>query len=133
MRELMVTCPWDGGEQPPECRLTVTRKSFVEKISIHVSRLQDRLIEYVKYQLYTGREHRIDPVRYELLYDFTAGDGHKLPFLVMDRESGRATAAAHIPMKVYSELAEMFLPGSALAEELNALFPGCFVSVERLL
>jgi len=117
----------------PRCRLTLTRKSFVEKISLHLDRRDDRLVEYIKYQLYNNPHQKIDPVRSELLYDFSSQDREKLAFILFDRESGRATAGAHIPMEVYDELAESFLPESTLDEELSALFPGYYVDVERLL
>ena len=134
MKELTKTIFDDEIEAfEPQCRLTLTRKTFVEKISLHLHRLNDRLIEYIKYQLYENPQKKIDPIRNELLYDFSAQDDGKLPFLVMDRESGQATAGAHIPIEIYSELASTFLTDSKLQEELASLFPGFYVSVEKLL
>lgn len=123
----------EPGVEAPECRLTLTRNTFIEKISLHLHRLEDRLVEYVKYQLYNNSDGKIDPVRHELLYDFSVCDEQKLPFLVFDRESGRATAATHLPMDVYCELADTFLADNGLKEELEQLFPGSYVSTERLL
>lgn len=123
----------EPGVKAPECRLTMTRNAFIEKISLHLHRLEDRLVEYVKYQLYNSPGRKIDAVRHELLYDFSVCDEQKLPFLVFDRESGRATAATHLPMDVYCELADTFLADSGLKEELEKLFPGSCVSAERLL
>ena len=110
-----------------------TSNSFIEKIFLHTHQLDDKLVEYVKYQLYGNPVQRIDPVRSELLYDFSTCDGEKLAFVVVDRESGRAIAGAHIPMAVYEELAAAFLNDGTFQDELDSLFPGYYVSVDRLI
>ena len=121
-------------EDPPRCRLTATRNTFIEKITLHLHDLDDRAVEYVKYQLYNHPDpgRRIDPVRYELLYDFSADNSEHLPFVVFDRESGQARAAVHLPMDVYHEVVDAFLTDSP-DNELGTLFPGVLVTVERLL
>ena len=134
MRKLTQHVFEDGaGLDPPECRLTVSRRGFIEKIALHLHRLDDRLVEYVKYQLQSGPARRVDPIRSELLYDFSAGDPDTLCFVVVDRESGEASAGAHLPMDVYNELAEVFLGDGGMEDELEKLFPGYYVSVDRLL
>jgi len=118
--------------QLPCCRLALTRRSFVEKIALHLNRLDDRIVEYLKYQLYQRREQRLDPIRSELYYDFTASNSERLAFLVFDREFGKAVAAAHLPMEVYREVAEIFLGEGQAKTDIDGLFPGYYVSVERL-
>lgn len=125
----------ESGLQPPTCRLVTDRSALIEKIALHERGLDDRIVEYVKYQLFhnPNREHRLDPVRQRLLYDFSADpDGANLAFIVFDRENGRATAGAHIPMDVYREVADTFTTSLKMRDELQALFPGYYVSVERL-
>ena len=116
-----------------EYRLALTRKSFIEKISLHTNHIDDRIVEYIKYQLLNRRGSRIDPIRSELLYDFSTQDEERLPFIVFDRETGRATAGAHVPMGLYRELADMVTSDDDFDEELRRLFPTYHVSVERLL
>lgn len=115
----------------PQCRLTFRRRNFIEKIASHRAGLDDRLLEYVKYQLYNRPVDPIDQIRSELLFDFSGADDDKLVFLLFDRETGEPTGAAHLPMEVYHELEEAFR-GDSLEEELDHLFPGPYVSVERL-
>jgi len=116
-----------------EFRLALTRRAFIEKIYLHAQDLDDRLVEYVKYQLQQRDGEKLDPIRKELLYDFSNADPNRLAFIVFDRESGRAAAGAYIPMDVYRELAETFFePESQLQRELKQLFPGYYVSVDRL-
>lgn len=126
----------ESGQEPPSCRLVTDRSALIEKIALHERGLDDRIVEYVKYQLFSNpnREHRLDPVRHRLLYDFSSdAEGTNLAFIVFDRERGRATAGAHIPMDVYREVAETFMGSLKMRDELQSLFPGYVVSVERLL
>ncbi len=125
-----------GGQAPPSCRLVTDRSALIEKIALHERGLDDRIIEYIKYQLYQtpGGSARLDPVRQRLLYDFSSepADG-RLAFVVFDREHGRATAGAHLPIEVYREVAEAFTSNLGMRDELESLFPGYMVSVDRIL
>lgn len=117
----------------PEIRLTTSRRHFIEKIALHAHGLDDRLIEYIKFQMYNRETEKVDPVRFELLYDFSNQDNDKIAFLVYDRETGKASAGAHIPMDLYKEIWEMFSgSGTSLHEELSMLFPGYIVSADKI-
>ncbi len=118
----------------PTCRLTLRRSDFVEKIALHFRGLDDRVVEYVKYQLlhHPGGDFGLDPVRQRLLFDFSRDNDENLAFLVFERETNEATARTHLPMETYREVAEMLLGNEALNEELDQLFPGAYVSVERM-
>lgn len=118
---------------PPECRLTLTRRAFVEKISLLQHRLDDRLVEYIKYQLYRAPDSSIDPIRGELLYDFSSHESDQLAFVVFDRESGQAIAATHIDYDLYEALAAESAGEEGIGDEMDELFPGYYVSVDRLL
>ena len=120
-----------NSDELPDCRLTLNRRHFIEKIAIHRHRLDDRLIEYIKYQMY--QQGDIDSVRSELLYDFSSEADDVIPFIVFDRETGNAQAGAHLPKDVYDELAEMFAANEELAGEIEELFPSYNVTVDKLL
>ena len=117
--------------ETPDCRLTLNRRQFIEKIAIHMNDLDDRLVEYIKYQLYQRGE--IDSVRSELLYDFSNDDKSVIPFILFDRETGGAHAGASIPRDVYDELAETFMTDEGMMEEIEKLFPSYNVTVDKLL
>lgn len=119
-------------ESKPDCRVTFHRRNFIEKIASFAAGLDDRLLEYIKYQLYNRDDDPVDRIRYELLLDFSHGDEEKLVFLLFNRETGDAANAAYIPMTTYDDLEEAFQDDTGLAEELDKLFPGAYVSVERL-
>jgi len=119
---------------PPTCRLTFRRSDFIEKIAILLRGLDDRVVEFVKYQLlnHPGEEFGLDPVRQRLLFDFSRDEDENLAFLVYERETNQPTARTHLPMETYREIADMLLGNHSLDEELSQLFPGAYVSVERL-
>jgi hypothetical protein len=119
-------------ELKPDCRVTFHRRNFIEKIASFAAGLDDRLLEYIKYQLYNREDEPVDRVRYELLLDFSHGDEQRLVFLLFNRETGDASNAAYIPMATYEDLEDAFQNDTGLAEELDRLFPGAYVSVERL-
>ena len=119
--------------EPPDCRLVLNRRRFVEKIALHEDGLDDRLVEYIKYQLHNRPDNKIDPVRSELFYDFTNADEQTLPFILFDRETGEPRAGTHVPMDLYHELKRTFLTDDDMARELEQLFPGYRVTVEKIL
>jgi hypothetical protein len=127
----------EQGVTPPTCRLVTDRSALIEKIVLHDRGLDDRVVEYVKYQMFNNRngEHRLDPVRDRLLYDFSAPETAEemLAFIVFDRESGRPRAGAHIPLEVCREVLETFSTSFEMRDELQALFPGYEVNADRLL
>lgn len=126
----------DSGQVPPSCRLVTDRSALIEKIALHERGLDDRIIEYIKYQLFQnpGGGERLDPVRQRLLYDFSSDpDEGRLAFVVFDREHGRPTAAAHLPTEVYREVVEAFTTNLGMRDELESLFPGYMVNVDRIL
>ena len=123
----------ESGDAPPACRIAFTRRQFLEKIAIRMQGLDDRVVEYVKYQMFRNPKQKIDAIRNELFFDFSPDHPDQLGFLVFDRESGAAVGTARLPMAVYRELAEALSGPGGLSEELDRLFPGVHVSVEELL
>jgi RNase P subunit RPR2 len=120
------------GELLPECRLTISRRGFIEKIMLFENDLDDRLVEFIKYQLYQHPKNPINADKFELLYDFSATDADKLAFVVIDRATGRATANTHLEMAAYQEMAELYAKTDAGRDEMKNIFPGYFVSADRL-
>ena len=115
------------------CRLTFTRRDMIEKIALLLNGLDDRLVEFVKFQLFRNKKHDLDPVRQQLLYDFSSPEKQHIAFVVFDRESGKASAALHVPMDAYRELASALVTSDDLKQEIAELFPGHIVTVDLLL
>ncbi len=130
VRKIMEGCfgPEVAGEVAPQCRLVFRRQDLVEKIVMLRAELDDRLVEYIKYQLYLKRATELDPRKKALLYDFSNGDKEQLAFVVFDRKSGRAESATHVPMALYRELADACRESDELRGEMTKLFPGMRVN-----
>lgn len=116
----------------PECRLALAKAEFIEKVALSRAHLDDRLVEFIKYQLYSRRPEELDPARKELLYDFSNASKDKLGFIIFNREMGQAETAIHVPMAVYRELASAFLNSADPQDELRKLFPGHVVCAANL-
>ena len=118
----------------PTVRLTFSRPDFIEKIMIHNAGYDDRLIEFAKLQLFRSLDElQLSRSRHRLLFDFSKTDEQSLMFLVYDREELKAVNAVQVPMDDFRSLEEELKNSSDLQAELEAAFPGCYVSADRLL
>jgi len=117
----------------PTVRLVFAREDFLEKIALQRQGLDDRLVEYAKFQLFqnTGGAALL-PERHRLLYDFSRSDEEKMQFAVFDRQTHQVSAALHLPQEDYHKMALEFAANEHLQRELERLFPDCLVSVDRL-
>ncbi len=121
------------GLQCPTVRLVFTRPDFIEKIALHQQELDDRLVEYAKYQLFNGGAEGLNPKRHRLLFDFTQKDTGRLTFIIYDRKTGRPIRVLQVPMEEFQKLSEEFQANPALREELDRCFPGCLVDIDMLI
>jgi len=133
MAGLAATAFAEAGNVPPVCRIAFTRRQFIEKVALHLRGLDDRLIEYIKYQMFRNPQQKVSAASSELFYDFSPGHSDRLSFLVFERGTGAATGVARLPLTVYDELAAGLAGDGALGKELGRLFPGPHVNVEDLL
>lgn len=117
----------------PTVRLVFSREDFLEKIFLQQRGYDDRLVEYAKFQLFqnTGGAS-LQPAQQRLLYDFSNSTAEKMQFIVFDRESGKPSAAVHLPMADFQALVEEFEGDEHLQQELERIFPTCYVHVDRL-
>ena len=123
----------EAGLPRPAVRLVFNRPDFLEKIALHQQELDDRVVEFAKYQLFNGGAEGLDPKRHRLLFDFAQKDGSCLGFLIYDRKSGRPIRVLQVPMKEFEALRDEIGANAALRQELDHCFPGCRVDVDILL
>ncbi len=116
----------------PYYRLTTSRKNFIEKISIHHHGYDDRLIEYIKYQMFQHSQG-LDPISMELLFDFANSSDTDIMFIAFARETGKPLYNLGFKSADYRELSERFLVTPEMEHELNALYQGVYVDVSQLL
>ncbi|MBR0457602.1 MAG: hypothetical protein IJJ26_00035 [Victivallales bacterium] len=118
----------------PTVRLTFDRPDFIEKIAIHKLGFDDRLIEYAKLQLYrTLEEPQLDRSQHKLMFDWSHCDDQNMFFLIFDKETLKPVNAIQVPMAEFHALEHALTTDENVLRELDAAFPGCHVSAERLL
>ncbi len=118
----------------PTVRLTFSRPDFIEKIMLHNAGYDDRLIEFAKLQLFRSLDElQLSRSRHRLLFDFSKTDDQSLMFIVYDRDELKAVNAVQVPMDDFRSLEEELEKNADLQKELDAAFPGCYVSADRLL
>ncbi len=121
--------------QRPVARLVFTRQDFLEKIFLHKRNLDDRVVEFAKYQLFqggAGEEASLSPSRHRLLFDFGQKEEDRLVFLVYDRKLGRPIRLLQVPRQEFDALKEEIHLNPSLQRELDRCFPGCRVDVDLL-
>ena len=122
------------GISRPTVRLTYSRPDFIEKISIHKLGFDDRLIEYAKLQLFRNMDDiQLSRHTHRLLLDYSRTDEEHIFFLVYDRERQKPINAIQVEMRDFMSLEEELMQSEDLQRELDAAFPGCYVSADRLI
>ena len=121
-----------ANKERPGCRLVTKRNALIEKIAIHQRQLDDRIIEYIKYQLYENCDD-LDPIRHELLFDFGNTTESQLMFLAFDRDSGKPTFSMVFPIEDYESLSTYFLSSEKMQHELERMFRRHFIQVDDLI
>lgn len=122
-----------AGTVRPKVRLVFARPEFIEKIHLHRNGMDDRLVEFAKYQLFNGGAgDAIDPRQHRLLYDFSQSDEEKLSFIVFNRKTGRPIRVLQVPMQEFQQLEEEISINPTLLKELERVFPGCRVDVDNI-
>ncbi|NQZ57224.1 MAG: hypothetical protein HRT88_07115 [Lentisphaeraceae bacterium] len=118
-------------EERPECRLTLTRNEFLEKIALHMSELDDRLIEYMKFHIFS-QEADLNGDTHELLYDFSRSNHDMIEFTVINKLEGKVLQNTQTPIEMLQQL-DALLESDECPIDIDELLSGLYVQVERLL
>ena len=119
-----------GGDAMPELQLVYERSELIERIFLVEAGLDPRLIEYVKYLVYSNNQSKIDPAKKRLLFNAQDSTDEVLCFVVQDIESRKLNSVLHYHRDAYAGVREMF--DGARAEGLRELFPGPYFSARAL-
>ncbi len=117
---------------PPEVHLVFSQVELVERAFLFEAGLDERIVEYVKYLMYTRNESRLDPARKVLLFDAEDSTSETLCFVVQDTQSRQLEAVLAFGRAEYAALCEMFDSDEQTANLLE-LFPGPYISARALL
>ncbi|MCF7847276.1 MAG: CpXC domain-containing protein [Kiritimatiellales bacterium] len=128
MEELNDALPADF--TPPRVRLVFSRVELVEMIFMIEAGMNERVVEYVKYSIYTRNLSKIPPEKFRLLLNVHDSTDEELCFVMQDMETKELKDILRYGRAAYESLCEMF---ETSGEEFFEMFPGPYISAPRLL
>lgn len=118
--------------EAPDVHLVHSRVELIERIFVLEAGLDERIVEYVKYTLYTQNLQRLPPDRTLLLFDAQDSDDTHLVFVAQDLVSSKFELLMKYERIAYEVLCETFDEDDQTGGLLE-LFPGPHISARRLL
>ncbi|HMP72898.1 MAG TPA: CpXC domain-containing protein [Kiritimatiellia bacterium] len=128
MQGLLKALPSDI--RPPEVQLVFSRVELIERIFMAKAGLEPRVIEYIKFQIYSNNLKQVDPRTKRLLLNTEDSTEDHLFFVVQDAKTLGFESALQYPRETYAGLVEMF-DDPERGVDLLELFPGPYVSARR--
>jgi hypothetical protein len=114
----------------PSVRLVLSRVELVELIFLTEKGLNQRVVEYVKYSIYTRNMDKVDPHRHRLLLNVEDSTDEELCFVVQDVDSQELGTILRYGRSAYRSMADLY---DENAEEFLEMFPGPCISARNLL
>lgn len=121
-----------GEIDAPEIQLVLNRTELVEKIFLNEARLNDRVIEYIKYLIYLNNADKIDPRSHVLLFNAQDSTEKELVFVVQDMGTSQFVSVMQYSRQAYNALTEALDASDDQAAMIMELFPGPYNSARLL-
>lgn len=115
---------------PPIVRLVLTRVELVELIFMIEGELNERVVEYVKYSIYTRNMGKVDPRKSRLLFNVQDSTDDELLFAIQDVESHEFGKILRYGRSAYQSMCELY---KEAPDEFVEMFPGPYISARNLL
>ncbi|HPG01033.1 MAG TPA: CpXC domain-containing protein [Kiritimatiellia bacterium] len=120
------------GVNAPDVCLVFSRTEMVERIFLFDADLNERIIEYIKYLIYSKNLGKLDPRRKALLFNVQDSTPEALCFVVQDIKTRKLESVIHYERATYDALCTMFDRDDQTANLLE-LFPGPYISARVLM
>ena len=114
----------------PSVRLVLSRVELVELIYLIEGGYNQRVVEYVKYSIYTRNLEMLDPHRFRLLLNVEDSTEDELCFVMQDVESNELGKILRYGRAAYTSMCELH---DESPEEFLEMFPGPAISARNLL
>lgn len=114
----------------PDVRLVLTRVELVELIFMIEAGLNQRVVEYVKYSIYTRNIEKVDPEKYRLLLNVQDSTDEELLFVMQDVQDQTLGQVLRYGRSAYRSMSELY---DEAPEEFIEMFPGPSISARNLL
>lgn len=120
------------GVMAPDVHLVFTRTELVERIFLKEAGLDERIIEYIKYLVYSKNVGKMDPAHKIILFNAQDSSEESLRFVVQDAKTRQFEALLEYGRDAYTALIEAFGQEEKTADLLE-LFPGPYISARAAL
>jgi hypothetical protein len=120
-----------SGAPPLRLHLVLTRAELVERIFLIEAGFDERVIEYIKYMVFSNNASRLDPTAKRLLFNAQDSTAETLCFVVQDIATRKLEGVLQYDRAAAKELEAMFAGNPS--QPLSELFPGPIVSARRLM
>ena len=114
----------------PSVRLVLSRVELVELIYLIEGGYNHRVVEYVKYSVYTRNLEMVDPQQYRLLLNVEDSTEDELCFVMQDVDSRELGKILRYGRSAYTSMCELH---DENPEEFLEMFPGPCISARNLL
>jgi len=128
MEELNKSFPADF--TPPRVRLVFSRVELVELIFMIEAGINERVVEYIKYNIYSRNMDKVPPEKFRLLLNVQDSTNEDLCFVLQDTETQRPTNVLRYGRPAFEAICEMYKENS---EEFFEMFPGPYISARYLI
>jgi hypothetical protein len=130
LRDMGAVLP--DGLRAPDIHLVFTRTELVERIFLKEAGLDERIIEYIKYLIYSKNAGRMNPAEKAVLFNAQDSTEQALRFVVQDVRTRQFEAMLEFGRDAYHALVETFGREEKTAD-LIELFPGPYISARAAL
>jgi hypothetical protein len=114
----------------PSVRLVLTRVELIELIFMIEAEMNERVVEYVKYSIYTRNMEMVDPKQFRLLLNVQDSTDEELCFVMQKVESQELDKVLRYGRPAYQSMCELY---NENPEEFFEMFPGPCLSARNLL
>ena len=114
----------------PNVRLVMTRVELVELIYMVEAGMNQRVVEYVKYSIYTRNQEKLDPESHRMLLNVEDSTDDELVFVMQNVEDQQLGQVLRYGRSAYESLLELFADDP---EEFMEMFPGPCISARDVL
>ena len=128
MEEMNEMLPPDA--ELPLVRLVTSRVELVELIFLIEAGLNHRVVEYIKYSIFTRNRESVDPDKFRLLLNVQDSTEEELCFVKQDAESQHLGDMLRYGRSSYDSMCEL---DAETPEEFLDMFPGPCISARNLL
>lgn len=118
------------GVSAPQVRLVFTRVELVELLFVLESGLNERVVEYVKYTIYTRNPEKIPAQQFRLLLNVQDSTDEELCFVTQNVETHELGIVLRYGRPSYESLCELYAESP---EEFKEMFPGPCISARQFL